>query len=287
MGSLAFALGGGLAGAGKGIAEVGQEITQANIQQKLMEMRQNYEASLQTRGFQHQEQMVRGEHEFQLAGAKAGREFQVGQQHEKLASEETRATKHEAAATERANILARSRVAAAGVRANAAGNKPVKPSSEWTPKNIPFPDAMDPTHSHTATIMSHKSGLQLTQMKDGRWVPFTGDVANTPDPTSVARAPVADVQLLLRHPEQSQQFLAHWKYLPSEWQAAEAQRFSARQSEYESHGRPIDQPATGGSDEAAESAEDEKAAEGGADDDLYDQRPGGAPPQASDTQPAQ
>lgn len=255
MGSLGFALGGALAGGGAGIAAVGQEMTQARIQQKLMEMREQYQTSLQTRGFQHQEEMMGKEHEFQLAGAKAGREFQQEELTRRLTSEEKRATEQRATQIRTAEIRKEGLLGAAQIRTGGAANKPVKPSSEWSVKNIPFPNASDPLQSHTATIMTHKSGLQLGQLKDGRWVPFTGDVGNMPDPTSIARAPAGDVKLLLQHPEQSQQFLAHWKYLPPEWQAAEAQRFSARQNEYETRGRSIDQPATGGSDEEADDRE--------------------------------
>lgn len=261
MGSLAYALGGGLAGGGAGAAAVGAEATRAIVQQGLEQLRENYAA-----GRQQQQQA------FQSAEAEKQRGFEKELKGEEmtarggiatrqLASEEKRATEQRRTQVETAKIRAGAVVEAAGLRAGAANNKPVKPTAEWTPKNIPFPNAADPLNSHTATIMTHKSGLQLAQMEDGRWVPFTGDVNSIPKAATIGRAPAADVRLLLQHPEQSPQFLAHWRYLPPEWQSAEMQRYSARQHDYETRGRPIDQPATGGT-VSPEEADDRNVNEG-------------------------
>ena len=76
MGSLAFAVGGGLAGLGAGMNEVGTEQVQAQRQQAIERMKQNFEQEQQQRGFTEQEKLQSKTQEFEK-GQKE-REYQVG-----------------------------------------------------------------------------------------------------------------------------------------------------------------------------------------------------------------
>jgi hypothetical protein len=133
MGSLAFAVGGGIEGLGKGMNEVGTEQIQAQRQQAIERMKQNFEQEQQQRGFTEQEKLQGKTQEFEkgqkereyqvgMMSASAGRQFEAGQQTEKLHSEEQRT--HE---------TAQSRENAALIRAaGAAGNRgAAKAGGEW------------------------------------------------------------------------------------------------------------------------------------------------------------
>ena len=137
MGSLAFAVGGGLAGLGAGMNEVGTEQVQAQRQQAIERMKQNFEQEQQQRGFTEEEKLQSQTQEFEkgqkereyqvgMAAAGAGRQFESQQQTQKLTSEEKRT--HE---------TAESRVNAALVRAAAAhGNAGGKGGAEWKAQPI-------------------------------------------------------------------------------------------------------------------------------------------------------
>ena len=73
----------------------------------------------------------------------------------------------------------------------------------------------------STTTITHKSGLQLVQVGDGRFVPFSGDIANIPSAASIARAPAEKVQMLLQNPGKASDFLDKYKYLPQEWWQAQ------------------------------------------------------------------
>ena len=229
MGSLAFAAGGALGGLGQGLADIGKQSLVAQREEALTRLREEFANESQAKGFAHEEasqQKVFGdqekmhgiEHTEAVSAAEAGRGFAEKQQGEKLKSEESR--------TER---TAESRENVARIRADqadkTAANKP-KPK-EWTPTahlfNTVIPDPSDPTGKtmipgqKSTTVITHRSGFQLVQLADGRFVPFSGDVSKLPDPAGFPRPPAAKVQLLLEHPEKAQDFLNKYHQLPQQW----------------------------------------------------------------------
>jgi hypothetical protein len=101
MGSLSFAVGGGLEGLGKGLNEVGTEQVQAQRDATILRLQNQYASERQQAGFTEQEKLQGKTQEFehgekereyqvQATAAAAGRQFVAGQQTEKLRSEEAR-----------------------------------------------------------------------------------------------------------------------------------------------------------------------------------------------------
>jgi hypothetical protein len=137
MGSLAFAVGGGLAGLGAGMNEIGTEQTKATRDAAILRLQNQYASERQQAGFTEQEKLQGKTQEFEhgekereyqvsAAAAGAGRLFEAGQQTEKLTSEEKRT--HE---------TAQSRENAALIRAAASsGNRGGAGKPEWETRAI-------------------------------------------------------------------------------------------------------------------------------------------------------
>ena len=110
-------------------------------------------------------------------------------------------------------------------RLGAAANKPEP--KEWTPNVHTYqamvPDPSDPSGKRlmpgqkSTTTVTHRSGLQLAQLDDGRYVQFKGNIANIPKPDSIGRAPAEKEQLLIQNPTKWPDFLAKYNYLPQQW----------------------------------------------------------------------
>lgn len=138
-GLLAYAAEGGLAGAGKGIEQVGATLLKDQVDQGLTRLQNDYATKRQTAEFGHQEGMEKTRENFEEGlkekeitastnTATAGRQERAQQ-----------ATEHETAATRRAEIAAKGRVDAAGVHAAAASAGKNQPK-QWKVQNITVTD---------------------------------------------------------------------------------------------------------------------------------------------------
>jgi hypothetical protein len=105
MGSLAYALGGAIGGAGQGIAAAAAQNSKAIIEEKLMKMREDYENQRQEAGFGHQEQMIEKEHGYNVQAAQA----QMGLKREEMGQAKSLAEAHEKGASERTGQIVQGR----------------------------------------------------------------------------------------------------------------------------------------------------------------------------------
>lgn len=120
MGSLSFAVGGGLAGAGQGLANIGAEAMAQQRMEALERLRADYETQRQQAGFTEQEKLQgktqefeKGQTEVRLkaasAAAGATREFEKGENVANRASREKIGAGHDVAREDTAAINAYSR----------------------------------------------------------------------------------------------------------------------------------------------------------------------------------
>lgn len=222
---LGAALAGGAAGAEKSV-----EDSMAQMRQEgLIRLREQYEntrqqtqieagKAQQERGFGEEEKMHGIEHAEAVTAAEATRKYESGAQAISEAGKNKREQEHSAAMV----------AVGAGhdtARLGAAANKPQP--KEWTPNVHTYPamvpDPSDPSGKRlmpgqkSTTTLTHRSGLQLVQLDDGRYVQFKGDIANIPKPNSIGRAPAEKEQLLIQNPTKWPDFLAKYNYLSREW----------------------------------------------------------------------
>lgn len=229
MGSLGFALGGALAGGGAGLARVGEEIGQAQIQQKLMEMRQQYQSQLQQAGFAHQESMQGKQQAFEK-GLKE-EELQAGGAIARAKLQQTRelAGQHETAATARTHETAQSRRDVAAINAysrfgsksgTAGGVKPFsfKPLSNAATDadGKPIPGA---NPEQKMLITDPNTGRTYVQWGDRTYL---SDPKGNPvdrfgamiDPRQLRRAPAEAIQHAKEDPESADLFHEAYGYYP-------------------------------------------------------------------------
>jgi hypothetical protein len=302
MGSLAYAVGGGLAGAGKGLADVGEQGFKEQLLQKQNDLATAREEAMVRLRDKFEKENIENQQQFQTRAATAVAAKQEAIEKAKITSSEKEHTEHETHADTRADILAKSRVTAAGMHA-AASRKPVP---EFTYRTLTEQGSVDPKTGQlipgrSYVQMAHKSGLQLVQVGGGvdpkTGVPNGGILlehgANDtefPNAAKVARAPAAAVTRLMTHPEEGMEFFGAYHYLPTEWMP----KYQAQQQQQQQGpGLPkFAAPGTtagasqslGGETTAGEDAEDNNAAEAGYDTSYANT--GDRGPQASDNEPA-
>jgi hypothetical protein len=154
MGSLAFAAGGALAGAGQGLAEVGKMSMEQQRMEAMMRMKEDYDSQSQQKGFEQQnkqqqagfgetEKMHGIEHGEAVEAATATRKFEEGKQEKEIASKEGIAKGHDTARVDAAAISGYSRSQS---KNGAGGIKPFQYQKlSTTPKGAdgkPIPGAL-------------------------------------------------------------------------------------------------------------------------------------------------
>lgn len=233
MGILAIA--GGIAGAGQGITDTGREGAKVSLAEKVNAMQKDREEAItrlqqqgQTELEGKREEFEKGQTQTKITAASgaagATREFEKGENEKKLASEE-----------KRTGITAQSRVDAATVRATASeGNK--APPKTWEVHAVTHggfdPTSKLPTTTQTQVLMNNRNGSSYMQIGD-KFIRYDSQ-KNAPafDPKSLARAPAADINDLLKDPlgtvpsgtnqglTKAEAFEQTHGYLPASWASA-------------------------------------------------------------------
>jgi len=244
-GSLAFAVGGALAGAGQGLAEVGNQAMKEQRDAKILQLQAEEAARRQQAGFGEQEKLqaktqafehTEKEREYQVGAAAAG-----AAQAAKLAQIEAQNKGNLAVANVRgtaqvssARLLGTSRVAAAGVRAdNTAANKPkplFKDGGYYTTPGTPAMYGQPATPGRKVPMIIGPGGQRLIQVGPDKYAPF--DPAKPlPSIGTLPRAPQADVQDAAEHPERIMPFLNKYGWVSAQHVQAGLQHSAQPQSQ--------------------------------------------------------
>ena len=305
MGSLAFAVGGGLAGAGQGLAEVGKEQQQAQRDATILRLQNQYASERQQVGFTEQEKLQGKTQEFEH-GEKE-REYQVqaaaaGASRAFLTQQEA-AT--EAAAQKRTETTGQYRVAA-----RKAGMGTPKSTPEWTQGHYEMQGSVvkDPSDPSGKKTMMVPGGTILTQYNNrthqayvqigNKFMPYDASKgASLPNAGSVRNAPQAAVTDLASDPygmtpdgksTKADAYLQQYGHLPMAYFDA----LKNHDPNAPAPGGPLGKAAPPGSSYSegpsyGRSLGDAQDAQDDAEDREDYANTGDAGPQASDTAPAQ
>lgn len=299
MGSLAYAAGGGLAGLGQGMAQVGREAHEEQMLQKQNDLATAREETMTRLRDSLEKENIQNQQAFQSKAAGATHQFELGKEQQRQEFETGKAKTHEEAATGRAEILAGARKYAAdrSVDRAAAGKKP---AAEWTRSNLSEQGSIGTGPDGKAAILPGRSYSLLRHNPTGqgfvevgdKLLPYDASATQFPDSKSVRNAPAADIADLMQHPERGMAFFRAYKYLPRDWMSKNAemkQQGEGNLPKFVGKGATVTASNNfggGGEPEPTdhEDAADEQTAEGP--QDPYGQD--GAPTsQPSDNQPAQ
>jgi len=195
VGSISYAAGGALAGAGKGVAEVGEIALKQQVQEGLMRLQKQYAEEMQQKGFEHQAGMQQAQFAEQEKLTKQQITARGALAQAEMKQKEELAARHEAGATERANIAAGPRYAMANARKEAA-NKPAQPKP-WQVKNVNTTEIVNgvPTTTSRPLLFNPNSNALYAPVGDKliRWDTSTNKPAV--DPAVFARKPVDPAEL--------------------------------------------------------------------------------------------
>lgn len=295
-------VGGLLAGAGKGAAEVGQMMGAAEMRESIIRMQQKFAEGQQAKEFGHQESMLGRTEQFQREQTEREIIARGGIARAEMAQKETLAGRHETAETarehERSEALKEGRrITAAGMVAR--GQKPVPLLSHAG-------DARSsPTVDKNGNLIPGESTPYYIHNATGEiWQP-AGDrlVAAGTDPKSVGRADSRATQELLRNPLGTtpdggsllDDYIAKYHQIPSGYYGA-AEQF--RQQSQPSKGTPppgiklppgaqwVDDEEGGGTTPSRQMSPDEFADMGTGEGTIGGADSRGSP-QPSDNEPAQ
>lgn len=241
MGSLALA--GAVEGAGRGL------VANADIQQKVAA--QKAAADYETTRQMALERM-RSENAQQIEQQRAGAQMGVAklqqQWHtedvqkevEAKASEsskqrEFQGKENEANRQNRKDIATIRASAQIGARAGSA-----KPPKDWTFRNVTQQPSIDPVTKALVpgkqySVLQNRDGRQFVQAGD-KFMPYDASMDSVPDPGSVRRAASSEVEKLVQNPDQADNFLATYHYLPMQWFSA-AQKQSDKSNAVKGWGR--------------------------------------------------
>lgn len=205
-GLLAYAAEGGLAGAGKGLEQVGATALKDQMDQGLMRLQNTYAQQRQQAEFGHQETMQHQQQEFETA--RTEREIAGHSATAHFVQEETgkRAAIHEAESTKRTQISAESRVKAAEARNAGAAAKANAPKPwQITHVNVNgFDEHNLPKNSSIALLHNPNTGALYAQQGDAlvRWNASTNTPMLNADQLNKARASVGrdEIQRLFNDP---------------------------------------------------------------------------------------
>lgn len=218
MGTLAYAVGGGMTGLGHGLEEAGKQAHDEQMLEKQSSLAQDREEAIARLKDKFEKENIQGQQAFQRSGAQAAREFETGKQKTEIESKEKIAGAHETAATGREHEASQAKISVAGIRA--AGSRKTIP--EFTHKSLteqgsigpPGPDGK-PTilPGRSYDLLNHKSGQSFVSVGD-MYLPYNAADTQFPDPKSVARAPADKLQLLAQNPDKMMDFFQKYHYIP-------------------------------------------------------------------------
>jgi hypothetical protein len=243
-----LAAAGAAKGLGEGIAEGGEMGVKQQMMEKQNQMQLDREKTIQELQQKFQSQQT----EKELAGHSAVAHFTQEQENLRAGQERTSKEKvageHETAATERAGIMASSRIGAAAIRDSSNGSKGEKPDftishiqvAPRDPTGKPIIGAAPETH----LVAVHKSGQQYMQVGGsvdpasgmpvgGKMVLFDSQRNQPVDLSARPRPNAGAVSDLIQNPnaDHAMAFQQRYGYLPSEYfGAAHAQAQSKQQS---------------------------------------------------------
>lgn len=226
MGSLALA--GAVAGAGKGMVE------NAEFEQKMQAQKAaaDYE---QTR--QEALERMRADNAKEVEGMRAAGAMNVAREQEKWHTQDV-ATETQAKASEgqkqreflskqgEANRENRKEIAQIKASAAVAGRGGKAPKT-WTYHNITMPGSVGKDAQGNPmmipgkqfSVLQHRDGRQFVQVGD-KFMPYDASKDEVPDAGSVRRAAASEVDKLVQNPDQADNFLATYHYLPMQWFSA-------------------------------------------------------------------
>lgn len=228
MGSLAYAVGGGLAGLGEGLAKVGEQgFKEQNIKTENENAMARDTAHERLRD-QFQKEDIANQQAFQTKSAETAatraataagvtREFESGEKTKERESKEGIAARHETGATAREQDASNKKLQAAEARA--AGAR--KPVAEFTHKTLTKAGGMTQgpdgkyvqTNGASYDLLNHRSGQGFVAVGD-MYLPYSASDAQFPDPGKVGRAPADKLALLAQHPEKMMDFFQKYGYIP-------------------------------------------------------------------------
>ena len=291
MGSLSFAIGGGLAQGGAAASDVGREALAQQRLETIERLRNEFakerqqtgieaQKSLQQAGFAEQEKMHGIEHGEAVAAAGAQRGFLKEQEQSK-----------EAAAQKRTETTGQYRVKAAQARV-AGSTKPPPPVlrkvGQYQLQGSIDPVSKQPVPGATIPILQHRNGQLLVQAGD-MYLPYDATKGNQlPDTKGVSRPKDARaVQDVVSDPNgitasgrtKIEEFYDAYKYVPAAAVAAQ-QRAQDNGGQKGPLGRAMPSTATWKpepGEEAEEASEDAEDARQEAEDNAPAQEPGASP----------
>ncbi len=289
MGSLAFAVGGGLAQGGAAVSDIGKEALMQQRIEAIERLRNEYATQRQQAQFGEEEKLQSKTQQFEHGEKETERQFSskaAGAQREFLSEQEK---SKEAAAQKRTETTGEYRVKAAQARV-AGTQKPPPPVlrkvGQYQLQGSIDPVSKQPVPGATIPVLQHRNGQLLVQAGD-MYLPYDATKGNQlPDTKGVSRPKDARaVQDVISDPNgvtesgrtKLEEFYDAYKYIPAAAVAAQ-QRAQDNGGQKGPLGRAMPSTATW----KPEPGENEADAEDAADDarqDAEDNAPAQEPPQ--------
>jgi hypothetical protein len=252
MGSMGYLLGGALAGAGQGLQKVGEQAEKEQLVQKESDLATKREETIARLKDQFEKQNIQNQQEFQLRGAAAGREFEMGKEEREHTFQHGENVSKQETELQGRRISGDARVDAAAIGAYSRSSKSTPDKNNvWTSKAINAGPAMkDDGTGKMVPDYAAPPRTVLGLVKGGRAYNPQGDrlyawdndkMQNLRDPKSTNRAVApGEVEDLLRDPlgkvpdgknaglQKSDVFEAAHGYLPTSFTDAALRAQSAQ-----------------------------------------------------------
>ena len=88
------------------------------------------------------------------------------------------------------------------------------------------------------SVLQHRDGRQFVQVGD-KFLPYDASKDEVPDGGSVRRAAASEVDKLVQNPEQADNFLATYHYLPLQWFSAAQKQTDTQNAKLQGFGKNV------------------------------------------------
>lgn len=248
MGSLALA--GAVAGAGKGLAEEAQFTQETQAKADAAKAANDMETQRQTAL-----ERMRNDNANQIEDKRAGTQMAVaGKQQEwheadvkaEIGSKEKEGSNQRAFLGKQGEANRQNRKDIATIRASASmAGKGGKAPKTWTFHNVAMQGSFskDPASGQTImipgkqfSVLQHRDGRQFVQVGD-KFLPYDASKDEIPKADSVRRASSSEVDKLVQNPDQADNFLSTYHYLPMPWFQAAQQKTDTKNAQLTGWGK--------------------------------------------------
>ena len=233
MGSLLLA--GAVKGAGEGIAENAQLEQKMEAQKAMADYEQQRQMGLERMRNENAQAIESKRAQSQLGVAQLQEQWHTADVQQETEAKAAEGSKQREFLGKQGEANRQNRKDIAQIRASAqveSRQGAAKAPKTWSYRNITMPGSMgvDPVTKQPTiipgkqfSVLQHRDGRQFVQVGD-KFLPYDASKDQVPDGGDVARAASSEVDKLVAHPEQADNFLATYHYLPMKWFSASQQK---------------------------------------------------------------